>query len=222
MAKKFKVYLRDHFKGEVTALDERNSISILKVWPEEHEASGQILAYFVIASPTERDNLWKSGLACNRAAAMGLLAPPLSKGQAPVMYDDPVPDHHKLDTHDEILDDPVDVQGFEDEFELTEEEDNVVDDFDVSLGSAPAPVPVPSVLGGDAEKTAEPSSLAKQDLSDVISLSAPIRARLKQAGLVTVQDAIDKSVDDLRALPGIGKLTSEKLFDALNTFRENA
>jgi len=214
--KKFKVYLKDSFNGEVTAVNENGNINILKVWPEQHEGSGQILAYFTIATPVERDALWESGLACNRAAAMGLIAPPLSRGDAPVKYDDPVPDHHKISEHDQIEDDPVDLQGFADEFETGEEEIDLADDDRDQESLEPAP----NVLGA-SEPEKVPNASLEQKIEAVVSLSAPIRARLKSAGLTTVNDLVDKSIDDLEVVPGIGKTTASKLFDAMNQFRDD-
>jgi len=216
--KKFKVYLKDAFNGEVTAVNEKGEINILKVWPEQHEGSGQILAYFCIATPAERDALWESGLACNRAAAMGLIAPPLSRGDAPVKYDDPIPDHHKISENDQIEDDPVDLQGFADEFETGEEEIDLADDDRDQESLEPAP----NVLGVSDQETPTPHPLpTDQKIEAVVSLSAPIRARLKSAGLTTVNDLVDKSIDDLEAVPGIGKTTASKLFDAMNQFRDD-
>jgi len=214
--KKFKVYLKDHYAGEVTAktvtkYDDGTTSShldILKVFPEEHEASGQILAYFVIATPGQRDALWSSGLACNRASAMGLIAPPLSKGDAPVLHDDPIPAHHKIGDDVEIVDDPSDTQAFDDEFELDIEDEVIMTDEVETLPEEvekPAPDPAPSPT--------------QEKIAAVVKIAPPIMAKLKKAGIVTVADAVDMTIEDLEKIPGIGKSTSSRLFNALNKYR---
>jgi len=211
-----KVYLRDHYRGEVSAVhtwrdsisgDTLSSVNVLKVFPEAHEPTGNILAYFTLATPSERDNLWTAGMACGRYAAMGLAAPEAEHGKIPPLYDDPVPEHHKIakDLHI-VEDDTVEEEAFEDEFAL--------DDEEVIVGSPELiqeiPV-VPSVLTPPVEKNPK--------LESIISISRPIKGRLKKAGMITVNDAVGKSVTDLEKIPGIGKSTAQKLYDALKNFR---
>lgn len=211
-----KVYLRDHYKGEVSAVhtdrdpkteEEFSSVNVLKVFPEVHEPTGNILAFFTLATPSERDNLWAAGMACDRYAAMGLSAPEAARGQVPPLYDDPVPEHHKIakDLHI-VEDDTVEEEAFEDDFDLDDEE---------IIVSKPEPILeiplVPNVLTPPVEKNPK--------LESIVSISPPIKGRLKKAGMITVKDAVGKSVADLEKIPGIGKSTARKLYDALKSFR---
>lgn len=211
-----KVYLRDHFRGEVSAVhiekDPKTgqvfkAVNVLKVFPEIHEPTGNILAYYVIATESERDSLWGSGLACDRYAAMGLAAPETERGKVAPLYDDPIPESHKVPIDLEIVEDETIEEAFEDEFNIGEEE--------VIVGS-PEPkqdIPfVPNVLTSPENKNPK--------LEDIISMTPPIKKSLNKAGLKTVKDAVNKSAGDLEKLPGIGKTTAKKLFDALKSYKK--
>jgi len=225
-----KVYLRDHYRGEVSAVHTEqesykeqdpetgkevskvrdiSSVNILKVFPEVHEPTGNILAFFTLATPSERDNLWAAGMACDRYAAMGLVAPEAERGKVPPLYDDPIPEHHKIAKDLHIVEDDTveEEEAFEDEF--------VLDDEEVIIGRPHEPIqeiPVaPNVLIPPEEKNPK--------LEDIISIGPPVKASLKRAGLKTVKDAVNKSVGDFEKIPGIGKTTAQKLFNALKDFR---